>query len=186
MDISQSMLEEAARNCESKGIVNAMLVTSDDDLSAAHGAFDLVHSCIVLQHIEIARGRELFRRLVGKIRPGGYGAVHVTFAWDAYPDSYGQIPPPPAPPPPTAWTLFKQAVKTVLGVSAPKQARPVEAPEPDRDPEMQMNYYNLSELMFILQRAGVQQVHTEMTDHGGALGAFMFFRVPTGPAPAGS
>ena len=43
---------------------------------------------------------------------------------------------------------------------------------------MQMNYYNLSELMFILQRAGVQQVHTEMTDHGGALGAFLYFQKP--------
>ena len=37
---------------------------------------------------------------------------------------------------------------------------------------MQMNYYNLSELMFILHSAGVMRVHTELTNHGGPIGAF--------------
>jgi hypothetical protein len=45
---------------------------------------------------------------------------------------------------------------------------------------MQMNFYNLSELFFILHQAGVQQIHTDITDHGGALGAFLFFRVDAG------
>lgn len=39
-----------------------------------------------------------------------------------------------------------------------------------------MNYYNLSELMFILQREGVQRVCSEFTNHGGALGVYMFFQ----------
>ena len=46
------------------------------------------------------------------------------------------------------------------------------------DPEMQMHFYNLSELTYILHTAGVRQVHSELTDHGGAVGAVMFFRVP--------
>jgi hypothetical protein len=51
---------------------------------------------------------------------------------------------------------------------------------PKADPEMQMNFYNLSEFFFILHQAGVQRIHTEVTDHGGALGAFLFFRVEAG------
>ena len=47
------------------------------------------------------------------------------------------------------------------------------------DPEMQMNYYNVSELMFIMQRAGVQRYHAEFSDHGGALGVFLFFHKPS-------
>ena len=47
----------------------SLLVRSDDTLSAVEGSFDLVHSCIVLQHIEIPRGRQLFAQLVGKVRP---------------------------------------------------------------------------------------------------------------------
>jgi hypothetical protein len=46
---------------------------------------------------------------------------------------------------------------------------------------MQMNFYNLSELLFMLQRAGVQRLHTELTDHGGAFGAFLYFQKPRGP-----
>ena len=39
-----------------------------------------------------------------------------------------------------------------------------------------MNYYNLSELMFILERAGINHVVSDFTNHGGAIGAFMYFQ----------
>ena len=162
----------------------------------AVGHYDLVHSCIVLQHIEIPRGRMLFEKLVQKIRPGGCGAIHVTFAWTMHAATWGQTPPPPPPePPPHPLSPLKQWGRRLLDSVFPKPPPPVAPiPEPPPDPEMQMNYYNLSELMFILHRAGVQQVHTEMTDHGGALGAFLFFgfrprqrpaaRRPLAPSPS--
>lgn len=186
LDVSPSMLAEAKRNCETRGVVNASLLLSDDELSAAVGDYDLVHSCIVLQHIDISRGRMLFERLVRRIRPGGCGAIHVTFAWTMHPATWGQIPPPPPPePPPHPLSPLKQWVRQLLTSVFRETAPPVAPiPAPSPDPEMQMNYYNLSELMFILQRAGVQQVHTNMTDHGGALGAFLFFRVPPATPPA--
>ena len=46
---------------------------------------------------------------------------------------------------------------------------------------MQMYYYNLSALMFILHLAGAERVHTELTDHGGARGAYLFFQKPLAP-----
>lgn len=168
MDISPSMLAEAARNCEEQGATQVRLVPSDDELSAAEGLFDLVHSCIVLQHIPVARGTRIFERLVHKVAPGGIGALHVTFAWDYYRDNYGQpLPPPPKPTGLRAWWVQLQ-----------DRLRPPPPPPPPDDPEMQMNYYHLSELMFIVQQAGVTQLFVEFTDHGGAMGAYLYFRRP--------
>jgi SAM-dependent methyltransferase len=184
LDVSPSMLAEARRNCEARGVFNASLLLSDDELSAAGGHYDLVHSCIVLQHLEIPRGRMLFQKLVQRIRPGGCGAIHVTFGWTMHAATWGQTPPPP--PEPRAHPLLpvKLWIRRRLDSLFPKRAAPVApTPEPSPDPEMQMNYYNLSELMFILQRAGAQQVYTEMTDHGGALGAFLYFRIAPSATP---
>ncbi len=43
---------------------------------------------------------------------------------------------------------------------------------------MQMNPYNLREILFCLQRFGVQRFYAEFTDHGGELGVFLFFQKP--------
>ena len=179
LDISSSMLAEAQRNCDARGLTNVLLLKSDDSLSAAEGLFDLVHSCIVLQHIQIPRGRELFAKMVQKIRPGGSGAIHVTFGWTAHAQNFGQVPPPVLQPPSTPLSSLKRLVSSWRSASnsTPQPAEGQILAE-SVDPEMQMNYYNLSELTFILQSAGVQQLLTELTDHGGALGAFMFFRIP--------
>lgn len=177
MDVSPSMLAEARRNCDERGAANVELVPSDDQLAAAPGPFDLVHSCIVLQHIEIPRGLALFERLIDRIRPGGYGALHLTYAWDVYHANHGVAPPPPpAPPVGGALAQVKASLRTL--VSPP----PAPAQPSSGDPEMQMNFYNLSQVLFIVQRAGVTELHTHFTDHGGALGVFLFFRKP--PAAA--
>jgi SAM-dependent methyltransferase len=179
-DISPSMLAEARANSDAHALRNVALVRSDDTLSGIEGSFDLVHSCIVLQHIEIPRGRELFSRLVGKVRPGGCGALHVTFGWDIHEATFGQPPalspaPPPAPTGPLS--ALKRTLRSLLRPPVPP-APPSEAAAVNPDPEMQMNYYNLSELMFILHNAGVVCLHTELTNHGGPIGAFLFFQIP--------
>lgn len=174
VDISPSMLAEARRNCDGRGLQNVKLVLSDDTLSGVEGKFDLVHSCIVLQHIEVPRGREIFRQLVEKVRPGGIAAIQVTFGWDVHATTFG-LPPPPVPePPPRPLDGVKAGLRQLLGTTAPSPL-PDAAP-PSADPEMQMNFYNMSELLFIAQRSGAQGIYTELTDHGGAIGAFMFFR----------
>jgi len=178
MDIAPSMLAEARRNCDARGLSNVSIVMSDDALSNAAGEFCLVHSYIVLQHIEIARGREIFSRLVNKVSPGAFGAIHITFGWDFYASSFGQMPAPPPPPPsPTRLSSMKRRIRRWLEPIVPASGPgPVQAAVENPDPEMQMNFYNLSELMFILQSAGVQMVHSELADHGGVYGAFLFFQ----------
>lgn len=167
VDVSPSMLAEARRNCERLKLQNVQLVMSDDTLSAVSGQFDLVHTVIVIQHIDIGRGLALFQQLVTRVRPGGIGALHVTFAWHLHVSTHG-VPPhqPTAQISAPANVQNDEDRRSESGVGGTSEV----------DPEMQMNYYNLSQLMFIIQRSGCGMVHTELTDHGGAIGAFMFFR----------
>jgi SAM-dependent methyltransferase len=178
VDISPAMLAETRRNCERENLGNVNLVLSDDTLSRVQGQFDLVHSCIVIQHIDIARGLVLFERLVRLVKPSGLGVLHVAFAWDAYRGNQGVKPPPP----PVPW--WRQGLKAVAGALPGRTTQAVPPPVPGQDPEMQMNFHNMSQLMFILQQAGVSWVHAELTDHGGAIGAFLYFAAPPATAPA--
>jgi 2-polyprenyl-3-methyl-5-hydroxy-6-metoxy-1,4-benzoquinol methylase len=178
MDVAESMLAEARLNCQAQDCHNVTLVLSDDTLSRATGQFDLVYSGIVLQHIEVARGRKLFAELVGKVIPGGCGVIQVTFASDRYEGEFGVVPDSPvvrsAPNGQISQikTFWKRAFKRleVIRTAPPKAVRV--------DPEMQMNYYNLSQLMFILEQAGVQRVFSTFTNHSGAIGVLMYFQKP--------
>lgn len=82
VDVSPSMLAEAAKNCASAGVNNVTLIQTSD-LSNVSGQFDLVHSYIVFQHINWRRGRVLLQRLAEKVKPSGYLAVHVFTSCDA-------------------------------------------------------------------------------------------------------
>lgn len=170
VDVSPDMLEEATRNAARQGVSNLKLLPSDDQLSAVSGQFQLVHSAIVLQHIPPVRGRELFALLLERIAPGGVGAFQVTYGKAQFCDSYGQLPP-EANEEPT-----RPSLRALLGLHRPAaSSQPVAGAS---DPPMLMHSYNLSELAFLVQRAGVQHMRLEFTDHGGELGVFMFFRTP--------
>ena len=47
-----------------------------------------------------------------------------------------------------------------------------------KDPEMQMNPYNVGELLFLMQSAGIHDVYLEFTDHGGEWGISTYFQKP--------
>jgi len=180
-DVSPSMLAEAARNCAEHGVANARLVVSDDALTGLPGPFDLVHSFIVFQHIDPARGRDIFRRLLGTLASGGVGALHFVYAKRIYAATYGVAPPPepPPPPPPPQPPPTRAAIRAASKAQAampPAAAAPEPAPNPD--PDMQMNSYPAAEMLFLVQEAGVTRFHVEFTDHGGELGLFLFFRKP--------
>ena len=171
VDVSPSMLVEARRNMDERHLRNVRLVRSDDALSALEGEqFDFVHSCLVLQHIPIARGRALFERLLALLRPGGAGAIHFTYSKTRFADTRGVAPPQP------------------LSPSAPPGWRPAAgiAPPSGADPEMQMNPYNLNEIMFLLQCKGVRHLHLEFTDHAGELGTLLYFALNGTPSALGA
>jgi SAM-dependent methyltransferase len=155
LDVSPSMLQEAKRNCKEHGITNVQLLASDDELSLLTGVFDLIHSYIVFQHIPTDRGRAIFFKLLQHLKPGGVGALQLTYS--------------------------KKDFASTFGID-PIEARPRSAVRKKRDrsvdPEMQMNPYNVNELLFLMQSQDIVQFHTEFVDHGGELGLFLFFQKP--------
>ena len=153
LDVSVSMLDEARRNCQERELQNVQFVLSDDALSSLTEPVDLIHSCIVFQHIAADRGRQIFGNLLKHLAPRGIGAFHLLYSKSRYADTHGIAPP------------------TNLRVAAPTP-RP-----PGADPEIQMNPYNLNEILFLMQSAGVRCFHTDFTDHGGELGVFLFFQI---------
>jgi SAM-dependent methyltransferase len=154
LDVSPSMLKEARRNCDDNGLKNVRLVASDDSLSSLKGSFDLIHSCLVFQHIPRERGIQIIRALLAHVAPGGKGAFHILYSKSSYSETYGVGP---------------QSIR-------PARATVVPLP-PGVDPEMQMNPYNMNEICFVLQQRGISRFHAEFTDHGGELGAFVFFQL---------
>jgi ubiquinone/menaquinone biosynthesis C-methylase UbiE len=151
LDVSVSMLREARKNCNERGLRNVHLSPSDDELSTVAGTFDLIHSCIVFQHIPKERGRAIFSKLLRHVRPGGMGAIQLTYSKSHFSGTHGVAPTP-----------------------SPKPDRIAGA---DADPEIQMNCYNMTEIMYLMQSQGVNQFHAEFSDHGGELGVFLFFSV---------
>jgi 2-polyprenyl-3-methyl-5-hydroxy-6-metoxy-1,4-benzoquinol methylase len=154
LDVSPSMLQEARRNCDEYRLDNVQLLPSDDALSALTGSFDLIHSSIVFQHIPVERGRTIFAKLLQHLRPQGVAAVQLTYSKTCFASTHGVAPP------------------SVRSLSSEALSTPINA-----DPVMQMNSYNMNEILFFMQSRGVQRFHTEFTDHGGELGLFMFFQV---------
>ena len=171
VDVSASMLAEARRNCDEYGVAGVQLLPSDDALSSLQGTFDLVHSALVFQHIEVKRGRALFARLLDCIAPGGIGAIQITYAKAYHPDTFGQPPAPPPAPAPGKRSPFRKMVRREDSATA-------RAESPGDDPQMLMNPYNLTELAFMLQRAGVPRFHAEFTNDGGELGVYLYFQRP--------
>jgi 2-polyprenyl-3-methyl-5-hydroxy-6-metoxy-1,4-benzoquinol methylase len=155
LDVSPSMLLEARRNCEQHSVTNALLLVSDDSLSSLSGSFDLIHSCIVFQHIPIERGRLIFARLLQRMSPGGIGAIQLTYSKSHFAATFGIAP-----------SEQKPAQSFLQSTSS------------NADPEIQMNPYNMNSILFMLQESRVTQFYTEFTDHGGELGVFLFFRKP--------
>jgi len=153
LDVSTSMLDEAGKNCRDRGLDNVKLALSDDALSALTESVDLIHCCIVFQHIAADRGREIFRGLLTHLAPHGIGAFQFLYSKAIYESTNG-IPP---------------------SMASPRDAAP--AASPVADPEIQMNPYNMNEILFLMQQAGARRFHADFTDHGGELGVFLFFQM---------
>ena len=160
LDVSESMLQEAARNAAEQSLANIRWAKSDDGVSALSGEYDFIHSYIVFQHIPVARGERIFAELLAHLSPGGMGAVHF---------SYGSVKRG------KHVALFVQKHVPFAGnVANLIRGRGL------FEPQMQMNMYSLNRLSRLLQQAGVQSCHIDFTDHRGELGAMLYFRKGTG------
>ncbi len=83
IDVSPGMLEQARENCQKYGISTAILLHVDQMDSLAPASFDLIHSVIVFQHIPVARGERILKKLIALLANGGIGALHFTMGISA-------------------------------------------------------------------------------------------------------
>lgn len=182
VDVSEGMLAEARRNCTERGLQNVTLVTSDDDLSLVAGNFELIHSSIVFQHIDVPRGRDFFKLLLQRLAPRGVAVLHVTYAKQIHAASWGQAPHSPAAQEGNVRLRRPRGLRDILQGTVPASAKAdpgaTAGTSADADPEMQMNIYNLNELLFMVQAVGCRSFYTEFTDHGGELGVMLYFQRP--------
>ncbi|MFT3967500.1 MAG: class I SAM-dependent methyltransferase [Sphingobium sp.] len=144
LDISSAMLAEARANSGGLPIDYRL---SDDSLSQADGAFDFVLSCIVLQHIPVARGLALIEGLLSRVAPGGGCALHVSVRRRQ-----------------TRRQRLLYAIRhhvpggqAMMNLASGRQADA---------PVMQMNEYPLAEVVRLFHRYGFLELLTRFDDHG--------------------
>ena len=159
VDVSESMLRVAEENRVERAIENVTFSASDDSLTTVEGAFDLIHSFIVFQHLEVSRARGLFLTLIERLAPRGIFIAHFTYGKANHPLSFGRAPPVVEPP------------QEVGPDAADCGAR-----DATRDPVMLMNEHEMNQLLFVMQTHGVTSFFAEFTDHGGELGVLMYFQ----------
>ena len=174
VDVSDSMLKEARKNCNEYAVQNVTLLKSDDNLSFLDGEFDLIHSVIVFQHIPIERGRRIFTNLLNHLKERGICAIQITYSNAFFRESHGV--PPAELPIKKLKNKVKRCVWSCMEIVKRLVSSPVISESPRQDPEMQMNPYNVNELFFLIQSAGIHNIYLTFTDHGGDLGVYLFFQ----------
>jgi SAM-dependent methyltransferase len=135
LDVAPAMLAEARVNADARGISNLRLDLSDDDLSRAEGAFDLVICFIVLQHIPVRRGMRIISRLLDRVAPGGVAAIQLCIARPATPGAGLRY-----------WAQCH--IPGLHGLFNISRGRPWS------EPLMQMNAYPLDDVLVLAQAAG--------------------------------
>lgn len=137
VDVSPSMLREAARNVESAGIANVDFALSDDRLSKVTNTFGFVHSYLVLQHIPWRRGRYIIQRLSEKVESGGYLVTHFFVST-------------------AASKLVRAAVRLRYAIAPLHWARNLMKRRPLCEPAMQLHVYDLSAVLRDLTARGFE------------------------------
>lgn len=157
IDVSESMLEEARRNCAAASLEGVVFQRSDDTLSDVPGSFDLVHSVLVFQHIARKRGERIFSTLVDRLSDGGVGAVQFVYHRT---DSRGV----------RLLGTLRREVPLVHNLVNLAYGRPFS------DPLMEKNVYDVNRLLWILQEHGCDEVYGRFLGRGKLRSVVLFFR----------
>ena len=138
--VSDHMLAEAASNCAQRNVENASFVKSDDNLTRLHDSFDLIHSCLVLQHIPTKRGMQIIDALLRHLRPGGVVAIQFYYRCDAP-------------------SLIRALVKLRYKLPIANMVRNILRGQPWREPAMQLHTYSLEEITSKLKAVGASSIY---------------------------
>lgn len=161
IDVSTAMLNEARKNCNKFDVPFARLLHVNEMDSLEPASFDFIHSFIVFQHIPVARGEAILRKLITLLAEGGVGAIQFTYS--------------------DTRSMFRRGfadVRRRIGVinGAVNLARH----KPFSAPTMQMNIYSINRIFDILVDALCSVFFVEFTEHGSHRGAMVYFRKASG------
>ena len=157
VDVSESMLREAARNCDMRGVTNVELVQGSSALAGLAGRFDLVHSFIVLQHVPPERGLRLLEHLVDLVADDGIAVLHVLYSDDLSRRA--------------RWLRFaRRSLRPLHHLLNLREGKPLGRPL------MQMNRYDLNRVFRVLQDRGGHCGLVRFTNHFGHRGVLLFVR----------
>lgn len=159
VDVSESMLEEAKKNCAARGVDNVTFMTTAEFLRLPDTSANFVHSFIVLQHIPPATGYQLVEKLISILEEDGIGAVHLTFGDNR--SSLRRL---------LSW--IKANIPGATQVSNLLRGRPMNYPA------MQMYAYSLDRIFRMLYDHGRHKVIPQFSKHGEHLGVFLIFEKP--------
>jgi SAM-dependent methyltransferase len=152
VDVAEPMLEVGRQQATQRRVGNVELRTDLPD-----GGVDWVNSVIVFQHIPPDRGQQLFDDLVGRLRPGGYVSLQLTFFRDR---------------------RHTGEVERDLGDYRydGKVVQLLSPPGADGAGGMSMYDYDLNRVFRTLFTAGVERLGVDHTDHGGCHGVMLHGR----------
>lgn len=148
IDVSEAMLAEAKKNCLENKINNVLFYKSDDNVLALNSKFDLIHSCLVFQHIPTNRGKHILKRLLELLNDKGIVVIQIPYYRDA---------------------SFLRNIICWLQKEIPFLANVVNLFRGRRflQPPIQMNVYNPTEVIKLLQDNGVKKCITILSTGGG-------------------
>lgn len=165
IDVSEGMLAEAERNQQRTGVTNIELLKIEGTQLPTKKKFDLVHSYIVLQHMNSQQGIAIFQQLIDAVAKGGVGAIQLTYSHEKYAPTNGLAP---------RFSSVRNLWRSTWGNSLLRKKLGLLLGTPKK-PHMEMNSYPLNQIFFLLQQAGMKDLHVEFTNHGGHLGVFLLF-----------
>jgi ubiquinone/menaquinone biosynthesis C-methylase UbiE len=156
VDVSESMLSEAKKNCVARGIDNAKFMTTAEFLRLPDESATFVHSFIVLQHIPPRTGYALIEKLISTLAQEGIGAVHITFR-----DNRSLLR--------RSLSWIKAKIPGAAQISNLLRGRAMNYPA------MRMYAYNLDRVFHMLHDHGCHRVIPQFSKHGEHLGVFLIF-----------
>lgn len=157
LDIAPGMIAEAQAQAQKRGVRNASFALSTAPNAIPRGAFSLIHTYIVMQHIPRKLGDRIFADLVAGLEEGGVGAIHLTYGHQRG-RSYHR-----------AREFLKQNPLTRAIANLMKGRK-------WNEPVMLMTGYDIPTILQTLGQAGVNIMHVHKVDDWGHLGLYLFFR----------
>jgi SAM-dependent methyltransferase len=155
VDVSESMLKEAQKNCHDRYLENVEFIKPDDQLSNISGTFNFINSFIVFQHIPRRRGEYILTKLIKLLAENGIGALHFTY----YVNQKCRI-----------LNYARKIIPHLYNVMNLIKGRDFNYPY------MELNYYKFNKLLKILQDNNCNNCYIRFTNHPNMLGVILFFQ----------